>query len=439
MINCIEFLCLFWNRNYVNTVEKVEGFTTRLNRLLSLKIVDNITYAVGIPGKAVVPNSSSKRRQPMVTKPQTSRQQHGEQRAPSLSQPNTENNSGDGGSPANPLLGSSSATVNLAPCDFQYQLNVNPNSTTTQASSELLQMNLQSSPFNQTSDETTKLSSEYQSNNIRLVQKGSKKTTASTQNNCVHGTSSPGSSQTNVPPQNVQSTNNTNVPVQHQLGNNNQLETNLTILPSRTGNNIAVQQQQQQQSPRLEAQQVQQTIRSRLAAAQKTVAQQQPIFQQTQQPNAPSAGKKTNVQQKQQQPNTVFANTNVTQQQQQSLGDKKLSKTNVARLSDLTAEQMSMAGPSTSAGGVRFAVRPPPSQKPTSAATTKQASLEKLPPEEYARLRQAVMASLLQTNPEMFARGQTVIGEITRSQPSADHSQTEQPPPPQNDETLIID
>lgn len=44
---------------------------------------------------------------------------------------------------------------------------------------------------------------------------------------------------------------------------------------------------------------------------------------------------------------------------------------------------------------------------------TSQPSLENN--EEDVRLRQVVMASLLENNPEIFSRGQTVIGEITRS------------------------
>lgn len=420
---------------------------------MSLKIIDNTVYTIGIPGKDIIPNASIKKRQTKVTKrvkndSQISQQQHSEP-MPIPLQPNTENNSNS----MKPLLGLNSVAINIPKSDLQYQLNINPN-TTTQTLPEFLQMNLQCSPFNLTSDETTKLISEYQSNNIRLIQKAPKKSTTTTQNN-VQTTTNLNTSQINVQSQNVQPicinvsqpSNNQNVPIQsqikniqHQLGHS-QLAvsknsgTNLTtnvvvqqqpILNNRIGNNIVI---QQQQLPQLQP-----MIRSRVNTTQlmqKSIPQQQeqhqqmlignvgsnmhiaganviqkPIFQQIR-PNALLAAK-MNVQQRQQK-TKVKASMNIPQ----SFGENVSTKTN-ARLSDSNIQHMSKPGPSLSSTGVsnRSVVRPQKQHK----LVTKPPSLEKMPPEDYARLRQAVMASLIQTNPEMFTRGQTVIGEITRSQ-----------------------
>lgn len=435
---------------------------------MSLKLIDSVVYTIGTPGKATLPSSSSKKRTIRDSNRVKceSQQQQGE---PStfnklFSKPHIIENNGN--------FELSSTQINLSTCDLQYQIN-NNSKNTQQVSSDFLQMNLQHSPFNLTSDEMTKLNSENQSKNIRLIQKPSIK---AIQKNVQ--ITNPSSSQINVQPTSIntsQPLTNANVPlqshitnIQHQIGKNqlpinkklphlklqnstaqttkvdiqeqhqSQLqETNLStnvfvqqqpMLQYVLGNNIhmanpCVQKQQQQSQlqpvilPRPMSQKSQKNILqhetqkqtqragSNIKITRKNVLQQ-PQLQQIR-PNTPKT--KINIQQRQpqQQTSVRLANVNVSK----SIDDN-ISKPN-SLLSDLNTQYMSKPGPSLTPVGVpiRSSIK---AQKPI--MTTKPPSLEKMPPEDYARLRQTVMASLLQTNPEMFTRGQTVIGEITRSQ-----------------------
>lgn len=457
---------LFLNRDYVNTAEKVEGFTTSFNRLMSLKLINSVVYIIGIPGKATLPGSSSKKcivsdSNQIKCEPHTSQQQQSE---PSIfnklfSKTHIVENNGNS---VLPLFELNSSQINLSTCDLHYQLN--NNSKNTQVSSDFLQMNLQHAPFNLTTDEISKLNSENQSNNIRLIHKPSIK---AIQTNVQ--ITNPSSSQKNIQPTNisasqpftnvsvspqshitnirqlgknqlpinkklqhlklqnstVQTTNIQDIQEQHQsqLQETNQ-STNVFVqqqpmLQYVLGNNVhmanvGVQKQQQQPVilPRPISQKSQKNIlqqeiqrgNSNIKITRKNIVQQ-PQLQQIR-PNTPKV--KINIQQRkpQHQTNIRLANVNVSQ----SVDD--ISKPN-PELSDLNTQYMSKSGPSLSPAGVsiRSSIK---AQKP--AMATKPPSLEKMPPEDYARLRQTVMASLLQTNPEIFTRGQTVIGEITRSQ-----------------------
>lgn len=190
--------------------------------------------------------------------------------------------------------------------------------------------------------------------------------------------------------------NNEIINVLHKVGKNNpstmstnfhhlQLQNNVQL-----ANNI---QQQQQQISQLQSV-IQPRITTQLLQKSTLLPEQQLQLQQSVGNNFQLTN--TNIQQpifQQLRPNSHLTKVNV-QQLQTSI-----------RLANMSSPQ-SRNNQEPKTGSQILAIR---NQK----SKTSQPSLENS--EEDVRLRQVVMASLLENNPEIFSRGQTVIGEITRS------------------------
>lgn len=146
-------------RNYMKTARKVKGFTTKLNRLLSLKIIDTLVYTVGIPAKF-----TPMEHQEDVAKT-AENESHGQQKPRSSralspfklfsSQFIIENDS-------------VKSKLDLKSKDLQKELTIDP-SDTTLLTPEFFEMDLQNLPFDITSDEAAKLNSQYQTDNIKLT------------------------------------------------------------------------------------------------------------------------------------------------------------------------------------------------------------------------------------------------------------------------------
>lgn len=469
---------------------------------MSLKIVDTIVYTIGTPSNSSTlkpfikhPTRSSKRVKNEPKKSQFHQQEHKSPRDTSpLSKLLSPQKIIENVNSKRSILGLNSAAMNNSMGDLQYQLNINSKNTTV-GSQDFMKMNLQRSPFNLTHDEATKLNSEYQSSNIRLVQKSSVRPVTTLKNSLVSPittniqTTNPNPLQINaqfqqqcqqillptnkevlqqnitkLPSQitnkqqhelsNNQSTMNLNFPhLQLQNPTNNietreqqhHKETNLAsdmlvqqqqLLQHCVENNIhlattSVQQQQQIPAlpsvvrPKLTTQKIQKNVVSQdqkqlhsqnhiggnnIHVANTNVLQQ-PQFQQIRS-NMLLAKMNTQQRQSQQQTNIQLGNMNVSQQ----FGEN-ISRNN-SQISEMNIQHITKPSPSLSTSGVPLRVaigQRKPKMKINSS------SLEKMPPDDYARLREVVMASLVQNNPELFNRGQTVIGEIKRSQ-STTHS-----------------
>lgn len=439
-------------RNYINTLKKVDGFTTKFNRLMSLKISDNIVYTIGLPGKSAAPKSSIIKNQSNSTKKTGNNTQHestflGDISPFKLFLPqHVENNDK---SIKESLLGLNTTKMKSSLNDFKYQLTIDP-SDTTLLTPDFFKMDLEHPPFNLTRDEASKLNSEYQSNKIKLTQKPAKTKTNQ------HGKRSS--------VQKISKTTNTNssskrknslhqsitkhVPQQSQITNtqqisNNQSSTNANLQNLQLQNfgdpTVQTINTDTEESLQLKQMQLLQTksvnsihkastskqhqkkltpkpVRTRLA----TQSVRKNIPQQDQQQLQTRILHKTSTNPSQQypkiQPNKSVSKTkNVQTRQPQQQTNFGLAEVNVAQsLTSGSDTQPQMSSPSMSA--VSVPVRMALTQQKSSGSQSP--SFEKLPPEEYERLRQAVMASLLQTNPGMFSHGQPVIGEITRSQPT---------------------
>lgn len=151
-------------RNYTKTARKVKGFTTKLNRLLSLKIIDTLVYTVGIPAK-FTPMEHQEDAAKTAENESHSQQKPRSSRALSpfklfSSQFIIENDNND----------SVKSKLKLNSTDLQNELTVDP-SDTTLLTPEFFEMDLQNLPFDITSDEAAKLNSQYQTDNIKLTKK----------------------------------------------------------------------------------------------------------------------------------------------------------------------------------------------------------------------------------------------------------------------------
>lgn len=124
--------------------------------------------------------------------------------------------------------------------------------------------------------------------------------------------------------------------------------------------------------------------------------QQQSLFQLRPNISKSSIG---NIQQ-QHQSNIRLTNMNVTK----TLGDNVT--INNVRKTNMSAQQ-GLSKASTSVSG--------PIQIGKKKLSTGKYTLGKVLPENYQKMRKSVMESLLKTNPEMFVGGQTIIGEIIRN------------------------
>lgn len=442
-------------RNYINTSKKVDGFTTKFNRLMSLKIIDNIVYTVGLPGKSAVPKSSIMKNQLNSTKKigNNSHAQHESKSLVDISPfklfipQHVENNDK---SLKRDLLGLNSTKMKSSLNDFKYQLTIDP-SDTTLLTPDFFKIDLERPPFNLTRDEANKLNSEYQPNKIKITQKPTKtKTTQHGKRSSVKKNSK--TTNTNSSSKRKNSSNQSiakHVPQQSQMTNaqqtrNNQSSTNVNLqnlqlqsfgdptveiietdtqeplqpkqkqlLQKKAGNSIHKASTSKQQQKKLTPK----PARTRLAtqSVRKNILQQDQQQLQTNIIHKPSTNPSQQQQYQKIQPNRS-KKKNVQTRQLQQQTNFGLSDVNAAHSDSSHSDtQPQVSSPSVSAAGVpvRVALK---HKKSTSGSQSP--SAEKLPPEEYERLRQAVMASLLQTNPGMFSHGQPVIGEITRSQPT---------------------
>ncbi|XP_060859764.1 uncharacterized protein LOC132936966 isoform X2 [Metopolophium dirhodum] len=153
--------------NYIDSSCKVNGFETPFYRLFSLQMINNIVYTIGIPDKSGGLKPLSKRTKEKALQMKSEQQKSQKEPSPLsklfFPQHIIDNNSNS----MTPLRGLSLSKPNHT-YDFEYQINTNDqlNKSTVP---NFLSMNLKSSPFHLSADEISKLSSEYQSKNIRLI------------------------------------------------------------------------------------------------------------------------------------------------------------------------------------------------------------------------------------------------------------------------------
>uniref|UniRef100_A0A2H8TRP9 Transcription initiation factor TFIID subunit 5 n=1 Tax=Melanaphis sacchari TaxID=742174 RepID=A0A2H8TRP9_9HEMI len=153
--------------NYVDSSCKVKGFETTFDRLISLQMINNTVYTIGIPDKSgglrPIPKRSKEKTLQMKNE-QKSRRESSPLSKLFFPQHIIDND----GNSMKPLHGLISTASKHPPFNYEYQLNTN-NQFKKSTSPSFLNMNLRSAPFNLSADEISKLSSEYQSENIRLV------------------------------------------------------------------------------------------------------------------------------------------------------------------------------------------------------------------------------------------------------------------------------
>jgi len=156
-----------FTRNYEDSSCKVKGFETQYDRLISLQIIDNVVYTIGIPDKSGCLKPLSKRSREKDS--QIKSEQQKSQKEPSLlsklffPKHIIDNN----GSSMMPLRGLGS-TIPSTNCNFDYQINID-DQLKKSTFPNFFDLNLSSAPFNLTADEISKLSFQYQSENIRLI------------------------------------------------------------------------------------------------------------------------------------------------------------------------------------------------------------------------------------------------------------------------------
>lgn len=354
--------------------KSVKGYTTKFDRLMALKIYDSIVYTIGVPSKTNIPKTSSVKHPIKIN--QGENDLHPDQKSSKEHFSSSTSSSSKLFTPQPTIENNSNSVRSLR----------RPNSTIINHTVDLSNMDLQHSPFQLRSTDISRLSTDPQSNNIRLIHSPAKSTSLTLLKNDVQVANSNSSQiqSTNAQPlhQNVQST---NVNFQHL-----QLQNNVHI----TSSNIQQQQVSQMQSV------IQPRVATQLLQKNSLQPEQQLQLQQSVGSNFQLAN--TNVIQspvlQQLRPNTLLTKVNVQQLKSPQHTGIRLANMNI---SQSYGENISRTGPQI------LAIR---QQKSKSS----QPSLENT--EEDARLRQVVMASLLENNPEMFSRGQTVIGEIIRSQ-----------------------
>lgn len=157
----------FLIRNYVNSFCKVKGFETALDRLMSLKMIDNTVYTIGIPNKSGGLKPIPKRNKDNVSQMKNEEDKSHRESSP-LSKLFFPQHIIDNDENSMKHLSGLSLATSIPSCNYEYQLNINDNFKKS-TSPSFLNMNLRSAPFNLSADEISKLSSEYQSENIRLV------------------------------------------------------------------------------------------------------------------------------------------------------------------------------------------------------------------------------------------------------------------------------
>lgn len=157
----------FFTRNYEGSSYKVKGFETQCDRLLSLQIIDNIIYTIGIPDKSGGLKPLPKRNREKDS--QMKSEQQKSQKEPSLLSKLffPEHIIDKNGSSMIPLRGLGS-TIPSTTNNIDYQINID-DQLKKSTFSNLFDLNLRSAPFNLTADEISKLSFQYQSENIRFI------------------------------------------------------------------------------------------------------------------------------------------------------------------------------------------------------------------------------------------------------------------------------
>ncbi|KAE9528871.1 hypothetical protein AGLY_012446 [Aphis glycines] len=153
--------------NYVDSFCKVKGFETALDRLMSLRMIDNTVYTIGIPNKSGGLKPISKRNKEKVSQMKNEEDKSRRESSPLSKLFFPQHIIDNDGNSMKHISGLSLAT-SIPSCNYKYQLNIN-DSFKKSTSPSFLNMNLRSAPFNLSADEISKLSSEYQSENIRLV------------------------------------------------------------------------------------------------------------------------------------------------------------------------------------------------------------------------------------------------------------------------------
>ncbi|XP_016656519.1 uncharacterized protein LOC100569295 isoform X21 [Acyrthosiphon pisum] len=153
--------------NYIDSSCKVNGFETPFYRLISLQMINNTVYTIGIPDKSGGLKPISKRTKEKALQTKSERQKSQKEPSPLSKLFFPQHIIDNNGNSMTPLRGLSSLIPNPT-YDFEYQINTNDqlNKSTLP---NFLSMNLKSAPFNLSADEISKLSSEYQSKNIRLI------------------------------------------------------------------------------------------------------------------------------------------------------------------------------------------------------------------------------------------------------------------------------
>lgn len=438
---------------------------------MSLKVVDSIVYTIGLPGKPTVPKPSSMSSKAKATLSENKLLLQQESKSSKnaspiykflLPQQIVQSNINS----MKTKLSLKSELMKSPLFDLEYQLTIDPNDTSL-LTPDILQMDLQHPLIDLTSDESTMLNTDYQPNNI-LTQKLSSESKNSMQNisstiQITDQISNLNSSISDFHSTDINLSESLTSVLQNECNklsinsnfqllqlpdceepmdqptdmtmdifDQNQLQQLFDFGDIDLEPNLLVQQQQQPQLetailPQLNTQiiqndlvqqdqhlQVQTRVGNNMHITSANVSQQ-PLFQHLQ-------------------PNTLMTKINVQQRQSQQQIGVRLTNANASQsqTSDLNAQHVSKPSVSSIPSvPIRVAIR---QQKPQ-LSTTQSPTLEKMPAEDYAKLRQAVMTSLLQSNPELFSRGQPVIGEITRSQSvaqsmdvSKSNSQTELQP-----------
>ncbi|XP_022174568.1 uncharacterized protein LOC111036738 [Myzus persicae] len=152
--------------NYLESSCKVIGFDTPFDRLISLKMINNIVYTIGIPDKSGSLKPMPKRNREKASQMKSEQRKSQRELSPLSKLFFPQHIIDNNGNSKRPLRGLSSTIPNPT-YNFEYQINNDQLKKSTLPN--FLSMNLRSAPFNLTAEEISKLSSEYQSENIRLI------------------------------------------------------------------------------------------------------------------------------------------------------------------------------------------------------------------------------------------------------------------------------
>lgn len=144
----------------MNTSTKVKGFSTNLNRLFSLKIIDTLVYTVGIPAKFTPMEHPENTTKAAKNEPQQ-KARFSRSLSPFKlfsSQSIIENDDNN----------TVKSKLKLNSTNLQNELTIDPRDTTL-LTPEFFEMDLHNLPFDITSDEVDKLNSQYEVNNAKLL------------------------------------------------------------------------------------------------------------------------------------------------------------------------------------------------------------------------------------------------------------------------------